>query len=1296
MRKCCAIKCLSVLLALVMLLSLLPLSVLAAGSTYTLDIADVADVPQYSTADGDTQKCGTDGYFTIFFSNKTRIESNSKSFSDGFSAGKRLNFGGSTKIEDPIVNAVQIKTAGPARVKVWWVSGGDGREVAIYSEGGAVLCQTAEGSVKNSLYIAALSVSEAGTYYIGNVGGNNNFYKLEVEEEASASQKPERADWETVAAPLITDAADTGTGEIAVTVAAQVGHDGGDELVVTMLDSKGNEIISRNSVVEKQSHTIRFTPEGSGEYTFRATLKREGEADKKAKDTTKAQFVLPLESPTLLSATSAGDGKVSLVWTAVKEAQQYEVFCDEISVGTATGTEYTVSGLTVGQKYRFRVIAIRGEDRSQSGPLDAVVTQDAKVAWGFTTYGTSTSTEYNGYEGNLNEDGYVTVYSEEGKGKIVPASTDGVAFYYTAVPTTHNFTLRAKVTVDSWTYSNGQEGFGLLVTDRLGEHGDKRDFWNNQFMACATKIEYRYESGSVYTLDGPGTKYTMKLGLGSIAKTGLTKQNLPLVEKSDGNALKQFLSEIRTLEWAAGEWEKESGTYNIIGNGTNESSQSVGTVSLTTFILEIQKNNTGYFITYYAEDGTVLCCNKYYGADALNQLDADYVYAGFFAARNARATFSDVVFTTIACTEDAPAEEKPKTEITPTVSVSSGSVTTKSDYQLFVDSNVDGKLQITLDTTVLAEADVIEGEVRFRKTVMLPEFGEHRIKIRFSPDPDQELGEDTVLSSTKDVFTEITVLYNKGNYHRKVIYVSPEGLPNGNGSREYPFDIQSAVDNVVPGQTIVLLEGTYQLMSPLRIQRGMDGTQDAPICMIADPMAKTRPVLDFQQLCAGIIHGGNYWYFNGFDVTNSQNGQKGFQVSGSHNILDRIHTYRNGNTGIQISRLSGKDLYPDWPAYNLVLNCDSYYNMDSGFEDADGFAAKLTCGEGNVFDGCVAYHNADDGWDLYAKIETGPIGSVTIRNCVAYGNGYIEGYSDTGNGNGFKLGGEGIPGKHVLENSFAFYNLSKGIDSNSCPDVIVKNCTSYNNGSHNVAFYTKKNANTDFVATGIISFKDSTNPVETKLVGEKLEGIGTQQQAAYMGPTNYYWNGSDSISTDGSTIREDIFVSLQFKGVARRVDGTIDLQGFLQLNTSAPDGAGAVEGNTPSKDAAIPQEDGQHSYSDLWFNEDQMYHWRECECGDRAYMGEHALEWIVDKEATAQETGLKHQQCTVCGHKKPAVITYYEEPATPTEPTPTQPDDVQQPDAAPIGAIVAICSGIGVIALVVGMYLRRKKKSQEE
>lgn len=64
------------------------------------------------------------------------------------------------------------------------------------------------------------------------------------------------------------------------------------------------------------------------------------------------------------------------------------------------------------------------------------------------------------------------------------------------------------------------------------------------------------------------------------------------------------------------------------------------------------------------------------------------------------------------------------------------------------------------------------------------------------------------------------------------------------------------------------------------------------IYMIADPEAGSRPVFDFGGKCAGMILAGDYWYFQGFDVTRSADAQKGIQVSGNHNILDRIKAYK--------------------------------------------------------------------------------------------------------------------------------------------------------------------------------------------------------------------------------------------------------------------------------------------------------------------------------------------------------------------------------------------------------------------
>ena len=72
----------------------------------------------------------------------------------------------------------------------------------------------------------------------------------------------------------------------------------------------------------------------------------------------------------------------------------------------------------------------------------------------------------------------------------------------------------------------------------------------------------------------------------------------------------------------------------------------------------------------------------------------------------------------------------------------------------------------------------------------------------------------------------------------------------------------------------------------------------------------------------------------------------------------------DGNSGLQIGRDNSEQSdISDWPSYNLIQNCTSYNNYDNETY-ADGFAAKLTVGYGNVFDGCIAYRNSDNGWDL--------------------------------------------------------------------------------------------------------------------------------------------------------------------------------------------------------------------------------------------------------------------------------------------------------------------------------------------
>ncbi len=987
----------------------------------------------------------------------------------------------------------------------------------------------------------------AGTYQIlspqSSYGRGARVYAINIT-ETSGGSRPARKAWADVAAPVIGEITSQ-NGKITVPFTMVIGYDGADAVTVKLLDETGAEADWETYGNTGTSGTVVFEPNASGSYKIQIAASRSGETDKVVTQETPVSFVLPLKAPVISSATSTGGGKVSVVWSAVPEAERYEVFCDGTLAGTTEELSYEVTGLTVGTEYAFTVTAVRGEDASDpSAAVTATVTEDAQRVWGFTRYGSSTNDSNNGYVGDLNADGAVTVYSEGGKGKIVPNSTDGVAFYYTAIPAEYNFTLRATVTVDSWTLSNGQEGFGLMAADRLGPNGDSAAFWNNQYMAIATKVEYTTDSG----------KYSMKLGLGAMAKTGLTPANLPTGAEMPAG----FSSVTTTLDHTPEALGNGAGTYNIIGNAT---ASVPGTIAeKTTFVLELQKNNTGYFVTYYDAAGNVITRVKDYDPGALTRLDADNVYAGFFASRNARATFSDVTLTTILASEDAPGEERPVTKIEPTIAITSATTANSESYTAYLYSNVAGTAVLKKDGEIVAENIAITGGVRQEVPVTLAQ-GENKLEVTFTPDPDQDLGEFTELTSADPISASLTVSYQAAWADQNNLYIAPSGTPEGKGTKASPLDIYTAIRNVQPGQTIVMMEGTYLLDAPVKIEQGIDGTADKPIRMIADPEAASRPVIDFQKKVTGITHGGDYWYFQGFDVTNSANGQKGFQVSGHYNTLDGINTYNNGNTGIQISRYSSSDPRSEWPSNNLILNCTSHNNADAGYEDADGFAAKLTCGEGNVFDGCVAYNNADDGWDLYAKVETGPIGAVTIRNCVAYGNGYLEDGTNAGNGNGFKMGGESLSGKHKLINSYAFFNKAKGIDSNSCPDIIVENATSYNNESYNVAFYTNNAANTDFSATGIVSFKDAS--IKSGLsTGENLKPKGTQDTAKYLGDTNYYWDGTASKNASGAAITADSFVSLEFKGVNRNADGTIDLQGFLELKDST--GSGAAPGGTGS------------------------------------------------------------------------------------------------------------------------------------
>lgn len=272
--------------------------------------------------------------------------------------------------------------------------------------------------------------------------------------------------------------------------------------------------------------------------------------------------------------------------------------------------------------------------------------------------------------------------------------------------------------------------------------------------------------------------------------------------------------------------------------------------------------------------------------------------------------------------------------------------------------------------------------------------------------------------------------------------------PNGS------ISLQQAIDSVMPGKTIYLKSGTYSFSSTVKIAEGNNGSSGSTKNIVA--YGSDKPVLDFSAMAfnssnRGVVVAGNYWNIKGIKIQKA--GDNGMLLAGHNNTIDNCEFYANKDTGLQLSRFnSSYSSISQWPSNNTIKNCYSHsnYDIDNG-EDADGFAAKLTCGSGNKFINCIAKYNVDDGWDLYTKGETGPIGSVYFEGCEASNNGGTEDGTSTtdSDGNGFKLGGDKISVDHTLVNCKAYNNKKHGFTWNSNPGkLLLIGCVASGNGGN--------------------------------------------------------------------------------------------------------------------------------------------------------------------------------------------------------------------------------------------------------
>lgn len=209
----------------------------------------------------------------------------------------------------------------------------------------------------------------------------------------------------------------------------------------------------------------------------------------------------------------------------------------------------------------------------------------------------------------------------------------------------------------------------------------------------------------------------------------------------------------------------------------------------------------------------------------------------------------------------------------------------------------------------------------------------------------------------------------------------------------------------------------------------------------------------------------------------------------------------------------------------------------------------------------------------------------------------------------------------------------------------------------------------------------TTPPTKTEYkAGEDFDPTGMEVTAVYENDSTAVLPETGYTIFHGENLqRERTYVTIQYN------DGS----GSSDVKVNLPITVNPYKGNH------------EHTYGNSWYSDDTS-HWHQCtaeKCpalsDSTKDLASHTFVWKVDKAATATETGLKHEECTVCGFERNETEIPTRHGGRPdTKPDGGAENTATSPKTGDAG--IALYAGLSLLALSGSGWVVGKKRRGEK